>query len=108
MILLPAQAMPTYRRSALAVFLAAAAVSTGCVHQLAKLDMSDPGIRARVQTELKSHPEFNLRYLEVNVHMRVVYLSGLVESSEIKHDIERSVDRIPGVLHVINNLLVVE
>ena len=96
-----------FRRVILAVALAIMPFF-GCGHNLAKLDMSDPGIRARVLTELKSHTEFNLRYFEVNVNVRAVYLSGMVESDELKRNIERTVSSIPGVRYVVNNLLVVE
>jgi osmotically-inducible protein OsmY len=100
-----------FRRAVLALLLALPApfFGFGCSsHNLAKLDMSDPGIRARVLAELKSHPEFNLRYLEVNVNVRAVYLSGMVESDELKRDIQRAVSAIAGVRYVVNNLLVLE
>lgn len=96
------------RRSVALVLLLFLAPFLGCGHGLAKLDMSDPGIRARVLAELKSHPEFNLRYLEVNVHVRAVYLSGMVESDDLKKDIQRTIAGIPGVRYVVNNLLVLE
>ena len=90
----------------LAAVLALAGPLTGCTHRLAHLDMSDSGIRARVLAELKGHPELNLRYMQINVHMRVAYLSCMVESEQMKNEIAKVVRRIPGVRHVIVNLLI--
>lgn len=94
---------------ALALLLPCALLAAGgCVYRLAELDMSDAGIKARVQAELKSHPEVDVRYMEVNVHVRVVYLSGVVTNPQQKRRIAQIARRVPGVRHVIVNLLVQE
>ncbi|MFA5139349.1 MAG: BON domain-containing protein [Elusimicrobiota bacterium] len=79
---------------------------TACTQHLSELDMSDPGIRARIQAELKAHPELSLRFLQIDVHMRVAYLAGIVESDEMKQGIGQVVRGVAGVRVVINNLLV--
>lgn len=91
----------------LAAFLALSG-STGCLQNLAELDMSDPGIRARVQTELKTHPELETSLLQITVHVRTVYLSGLVTSYPMRRQIGDTVRRVAGVQQVVNNLVVQE
>ena len=93
---------------ALALLLPSVLAPAGCVYRLAELDMSDAGIKARVQAELKSHPDVDVRYMEVNVHVRVVYLSGVVTNPQQKRRIAQIARRVPGVRHVIVNLLVQE
>lgn len=95
------------RRTLLLAFvLGLVAPQAGCLRNLAELDMSDAGIRARVQSELAAHPELNVSYMQVNVHVRVVYLSGIVSTNEEKADIAQVVRKVPGVRHVVVNLLV--
>jgi osmotically-inducible protein OsmY len=98
------------RRATGFVFIAlfAASLSTGCVQHLAQLDMSDAGIRARVQTELKTHPELETSLLQVNVHVRIVYLSGIVRSYRMRRRIGETIRRVPGVQQVVNNLVITD
>ena len=72
------------------------------------LDMSDPAIRARVLQELKTHAELDLNLLQINVHVRVVYLSGVVPDNRMKRTMEQVVRRVPGVRQVVVNLLIQE
>jgi osmotically-inducible protein OsmY len=94
------------RLLAAAVLCVALSPFKACTHRLSELDMSDPGIRARIQAEFKSHPELSLRFLQIDVHMRVAYLAGIVESDEMKRKIGQVVGSVAGVRVVINNLLV--
>ncbi|HAH07772.1 MAG TPA: hypothetical protein DCM05_14825 [Elusimicrobia bacterium] len=72
------------------------------------LDMSDPGITARVKAELKAHREIDIRYLDVSTHMGIVTLSGMADSPEARRQITRVVGRVPGVKQLIVNLLIQE
>ncbi|MFH1723605.1 MAG: BON domain-containing protein [Elusimicrobiota bacterium] len=87
---------------------AAMGLLAGCQSRMSGLDLSDPGITARVEAELKARPEISLRYMEINTHMRVVTLSGIARSHEEKRTIAAVVRRVPGVRQVIVNLLVQE
>jgi len=78
---------------------------SGC-RARAPIDRSDAGITARVKTELRSQSDLNVRYLDIYCHMRIVTLSGMVDSHDQKRKISRLVRRIPGVRQVIINLVV--
>lgn len=80
---------------------------SGC-RAAAPIDRSDPGITARVKSELSSHSDLNVRYLDIYSHMRIVTLSGMVDSHEQKRKITQLVRRIPGVRQVVINLVVKE
>ena len=84
------------------------APTTGCVRQLAQIDMSDAGIRARVLKELKAHPELDISLLQITVHVRNVYLSGFVNARKTRRFLEDFVRRVAGVRAVINNTVVNE
>jgi osmotically-inducible protein OsmY len=83
---------------------------SGCAvrGQAQNLDMSDPGITARVKAELKSHRDINVRYLDVSTHMGIVTLSGMADYPEARRQITRIVGRVPGVKQLIVNLLIQE
>lgn len=85
-----------------------ASFSIACTAGVKDMDLSDPAIRARVHSQLKSNPEINPRYLNVDCHMGIVTLSGMVESIDQKWAMDRVARRVPGVQQVINNLLVQE
>jgi len=100
------------KRAGLGAFILTAALLaapiTGCHSRLKDMDLSDPAITARVKAALKLNEDLDIRYMEVNTHMRSVTLSGLVESFEDRHRIKRIVRRVPGVRNVMINLVVQE
>ena len=89
------------------MLFAPAAALTGCGQKRA-MDMSDAAIRARILTELKSHADLDLRLLQVNVHVRVVYLSGVLPNPDMRRKLARVVRRVPGVNQVVTNILIQE
>ncbi len=89
-----------------ALFAAAAA---GCVENLSEADRSDPGIAARLQTNLQAHrQELDLKFITVDVHLGVVTISGLVHSYEEKRLVERIVNDTGGYQQAYVNLAIQE
>ncbi|OIO11663.1 MAG: hypothetical protein AUJ52_01675 [Elusimicrobia bacterium CG1_02_63_36] len=86
---------------------APAVLVSGCRARM-PVDRSDPGITARVRSQLSAESDLNVRYLDIYTHMRVVTLSGMVDSREQKRKITNLVRRVPGVRQVIINLVVKE
>ena len=96
------------QRTRILLTLALAAAFTACGPSLRNMDLSDAGITARVRGELKAHEEINVQYMDVNTHMRVVTLSGIVGSYEEKRQIGNVVRRVKGVRAVMINLVIQE
>ena len=82
------------------LMLAMAAAFTACGPSLRDLDVSDAVLTARVRAELKAHEEINVAYMDVNTHMRVVTLSGIVGSYEEKRQIGNVVRRVKDTFKV--------
>ena len=102
--------MPSTIRSLSAVLALGAvlASSTACRSRMTAAELADPAITARVKAVLDGHPELDIRYLDLNTHMRIVTLSGMVESRDSKQRITDLVRRVPGVRQVVVNLAVQE
>lgn len=89
--------------------LCASLVLHGCAgRRLSEAELSDPGIKARVEERLKADRSLDLRYVSFAVHDAVVTFSGTVPSWENKRDIERIARRIEGVDQVLCNLIITE
>lgn len=88
--------------------LCAAPLASACRSRLTAAELADPAITARVQAVLNGHPELDIRYLSLNTHMRIVTISGMVESREAKQRITDLVRRVSGVRQVVANLAVQE
>lgn len=89
--------------------LCAALAVTGCAGtKLSEAELSDPGIKARVEERLKADRTLDLRYLTLSVHDAVVTISGTVPSWENKRDIEMTARRVKGVDQVMCNLIITE
>lgn len=73
---------------------------------LSEADISDDGIRARIDQRLAEHEEIDLRYVTINVHARIVTVSGLVTHRDEKRLIRTIVSETKGVREAIVNLLV--
>jgi osmotically-inducible protein OsmY len=96
----------------LATLLALAALALGAAgcfpHQLSEAELSDPGIKARLEDRLQAQPNLHLRYVTLDVHQRAVTISGIVPTYEERYEIERIAKRLPGVDQVLVNLVVQE
>jgi len=89
-----------------ALFLGLSApISSGCIRQQQRIDMSDAAIRARVKSALKQRPELDTGLLSVSVHNRTVYLSGMIATYAMKRKLGPIVRRVQGVQAVVNNLV---
>lgn len=91
-------------------FLLAASLAA-CVSTLSPLseaDLSDSGIRARLEATLKDHREIDLRYIDMDIHARIVTFSGIVRSPEDKQLIRTLAEETKGVDQVIVNLVIQE
>ena len=75
-------------------------------YQLSEADTSDPGIKARIEAQLRAQKGLDLRYVIVDVYSRVVTVSGQVLNYEDKSTITRIVNSVPGPEQVMINLIV--
>lgn len=97
------------RPSALFAFcLACALAAAGCRARLSAAELTDPAITSRVKALLDGHPELDIRYLDLNTHMRIVTISGLIDSVESKQKIADIVRRVAGVEQVVLNVAIQE
>lgn len=93
--------------AAAATAVALSLCAAGCAGpQLSEAELSDHGIKARVEERLRAEPNLDLRFLNVDAHLRVVTISGLVTSYDERRRIERAASRVPGVEQVLINLAV--
>lgn len=96
-----------FKSAVLALFVALPALYA-CRTKMTAAELADPAITARVKAVLDGHPELDIRYLDLNTHMRIVTLSGMVESRDSKQRITDLVRRVAGVRQVVVNLAVQE
>ncbi len=88
--------------------LALAAVLAGCVGSVEPVDTSDPAIKARIETALRSQPNLDLTHLSIDVDSGVVTLSGVLSSRAEQDLVTRIARRTKGVDQVLVNILVPE
>ena len=102
--------MPSTSRfkSAVLALLVALPTASACRTKMTAAELADPAITARVKAVLDGHPELDIRYLALNTHMRIVTLSGMVESRDTKQRITDLVRRVAGVRQVVVNLAIQE
>ena len=98
--------MDTLRRLALLALFCAGA--SGCFRNLNEADLSDSGIKARIEQSLASQQDLDLRYVTIDVHSGVVTISGLVNTPGERQLIGRLVRHIRGVDQLMLNLVVQE
>ncbi len=98
--------MDTLRRLALLVLFCVSAA--GCFRNLNEADLSDSGIKARIEQTLASQQDLDLRYVTIDVHSGVVTVSGLVNTPGERQLIGRLVRHIRGVDQLMLNLVVQE
>ncbi|MBI4423027.1 MAG: BON domain-containing protein [Elusimicrobia bacterium] len=92
-------------KRALPVLLAALGLLAGCVSGRQQ-DMTDPAVKARLLHQLKGRPHLDLTRLDIDVHVGVVTVAGLVKSQEQKEEIRRVARRVRGVDQVNVNVVV--
>ena len=78
----------------------------GNLQPLSEADLSDDGIRARIDARLAEHEEIDLRYVTINVHARIVTVSGMVTHHDERRLIQVIVSETPGVTQTVINLVV--
>lgn len=93
-------------RLALAGFLALCL--GGCLRRGVAEDLSDPVIKARLESRLQAEPELDVRYVTLDVHSGVVTVSGLVNTQREKQAITRIARGEKGVEQAIVNVIVQE
>ncbi|HAM36249.1 MAG TPA: hypothetical protein DEB40_09600 [Elusimicrobia bacterium] len=98
--------MSIFARSA--AILSICAAFFGCTRNVANLDMSDAGIKTRIETEFQSQTNVELQALTINVDNGFVILSGMVKSTQEKDLLERIARRTRGVEQVMVNVVVQE
>lgn len=79
-----------------------------CFRSTQEVDYSDPALRARIESALQAEPELELKYVSLDVHDRVVTVSGLVPSWNQKQRIYTIVRDTRGVDQVVLNLIIQE
>ena len=95
------------KRAMAAAVLLLSFSAAGCFPPpLSEAESSDAGIRARVDRTLAAHRELDLRSVTLDVHMKIVHMSGTVPTREMKHEIEQLLNSVPGVDQVIVNIVV--
>lgn len=89
-----------------ALLVAALALLGACATTEQEVDVSDAGIKARIEVALRGRKDIDARYISVDVEHGVVTLSGLVPAPEMRVTIDRICKRMKGVDTVLDNLLV--
>ena len=72
------------------------------------LDMTDAGIKARIEANLQAQRDIDLRYVTLDVHSKIATVSGLVSTWKEKKRITIIVESTAGVDQVLINLAVQE
>jgi len=85
-----------------------ASVLSGCLRNMDPVDMTNAGIKARIESELRGQTNLDLRYVTLDVDNGVVTVSGMVNSFREKDLLYRIARRVRGVDQVIDNIIVQE
>ncbi|MBI3551658.1 MAG: BON domain-containing protein [Elusimicrobia bacterium] len=97
------------RVKAMLALAALAAALAGCFPPaLGDAEMSDAGIRSRLEQSLHAHRELDLHAVTIDVHLHIVTISGIVSSWQDKRLIEAIVREIAGIEQASINLVVPE
>lgn len=90
--------------AALVTFLALSA----CRGEVQPVDVSDPGIKARIEAKLRGRKDLDLRYVTVDVVDGAVTVSGMVPTRTQIREIDHLVKRTKGVEAALINLVINE
>jgi osmotically-inducible protein OsmY len=72
------------------------------------IDLSDPGIKARIETQLRGRKDLDIRYVTVDVTDGTATISGMVPTREQIREIDHLVKRTKGVEAALINLVINE
>jgi osmotically-inducible protein OsmY len=97
------------RAKALLVLAALTTALAGCFPPaLTEAEMTDPGIKTRLEQSLRSHRELDLSKLTIDVHSRIVTITGIVASWHDKRTVEKAVAQTAGIEQSMINIVVPE
>jgi osmotically-inducible protein OsmY len=96
------------KRTVLGLTLLLALSSAACMRAVQPEDDSDPAIRARVELALRGRKDVDVRFISLDVNSGDVTITGVVPSPDQIMLIRRIVQRIPGVVSVMNNVVAQE
>lgn len=92
--------------------LALAALATtlaGCFSPaLTEGEMTDPGIKSRLEQHLRAHRELDLSKITIDVHSKIVTITGVVPTWQDKKTIEKTVAETAGIEQALINIIVPE
>jgi osmotically-inducible protein OsmY len=80
----------------------------GCFQDLSGVDVSDSGIKDRIESQFQVQRGLDTSHLDLDVHNRIVTVSGLARSWNEKIAIEKIVRRTPGVEQTVLNIVISE
>lgn len=96
-------------RRALGSFLLAGLLAAAAACRTSQpLDMTDEGIKTRIMANLEAQRDLDLRYVTVNVHVRIATVSGLVPTYQDQFKIRQIVESTKGVDQAVINLVTQE
>jgi osmotically-inducible protein OsmY len=81
---------------------------SACGGTTQEIDLSDPGIKARIEAQLRGRKDLDLRYVTVDVTDGAATISGMVPTREQIREIDHLVKRTKGVEAALINLVVNE
>lgn len=79
-----------------------------CRGEVQPVDTSDPGIKARIETQLRGRKDLDARFVTVDVVDGAVTVSGMVSTRQQIREIDRLVKRTKGVEAALINLVLNE
>lgn len=82
--------------------------AVACTRTIQEEDLSDPAVKASIESQLRGLPGLDMRYVTIDVNAGVATVSGLVPSREQQRTIDRIVRRTRGVDQILNNLVIQE
>ncbi len=98
--------MIRYFRALSILVLSCLSACMGAIQPLSDADLSDPGIKARIEAKFAEHEQLDLRYVTIDVHARIVTISGMIENHADARLIRTLVTETRGVEQTVNNLVV--
>jgi len=85
-----------------------ALTAAACTRTIQEEDLSDPAVKAHIESQLRGLADLDLRYVTISVNSGVATVSGLVPTREQQRTIDRIVRRTRGVEQTLNNLAIQE
>ena len=97
------------RRILRALLVASLALTAAaCTRTVQDEDLSDPAVKAHIESQLRGYPDLDTRYVTIDVNSGVATVSGIVPSREQVRTIDTIVRRTRGVEQLLNNLVIQE